>query len=317
MPSNIRIGTRGSELALRQTHYVKTLLEERYPDIVINVQTIKTTGDKIFDVPLARIGEKGLFTKELEVALLDGRIDIAVHSFKDVPTTIPEGLAISAVLEREDVHDVFIGNPKNPNYLFMTLPPKSIIATGSLRRKCQVLNARQDIQIVDIRGNLNTRIKKLDESSWNGMILAKAGVTRLGWAQRITEILPMNIMLPAVGQGALAIEIRNGDKRLEELLHPLHHLPTALTVAAERSLLRHLEGGCQVPIGAYGQIQGNELQLEAIIGSLDGKRIIKGSLSGNRADAERIGIELAEELLKRGGKEILDEIRYTISSEPF
>jgi hydroxymethylbilane synthase len=152
-------------------------------------------------------------------------------------------------------------------------------------------------------------MKKLDESNWDGMILAKAGVTRLGWAQRITEILPFEIMLPAVGQGALAIEMRNGDKRIEELLRTLHHLPTALTVTAERSLLRHLEGGCQIPIGAYGQVQGNELRLDAVIGSLDGKRIVKGSRSGNHADAERIGIELAEELLKRGGKEILDEIR--------
>ena len=309
MPSNIRIGTRGSELALWQTHHVKTLLEGRFPDIIIDVQTIKTTGDKILDAPLAKIGDKGLFTKELEVALLDERIDLAVHSFKDVPTAIPEGLAIAAVLEREDARDVFIGHPKSLNKLFMTLPRHAIIATGSLRRKCQALNARQDIQIVDIRGNLNTRIKKLDESNWDGIILAKAGVTRLGWARRITEILPFEIMLPAVGQGALAIEMRNGDKRIEELLRTLHHIPTALTVTAERSLLRHLEGGCQIPIGAYGQVQGNELRLDAVIGSLDGKRIVKGSRSGNFADAERIGIELAEELLKRGGKEILDEIR--------
>jgi hydroxymethylbilane synthase len=314
MPSNIRIGTRGSELALWQTHHVKTLLEGRFPGIIIDVQTIKTTGDKILDAPLAKIGDKGLFTKELEVALLDERIDLAVHSFKDVPTAIPEGLAIAAVLEREDVHDVFIAHPKSPNQLFMTLPRHAVIATGSLRRKCQALNARQDIQIVDIRGNLNTRIKKLDESNWDGMILAKAGVTRLGWARRITEILPLEIMLPAVGQGALAIEMRNGDKRTEELLRTLHHLPTALTVTAERSLLRHLEGGCQIPIGACGQVQGNELRLDAVIGSLDGKRMVKGNRSGNHADAERIGIELAEELLKRGGKEILDEIRNITSS---
>jgi hydroxymethylbilane synthase len=313
MPSNVRIGTRGSELALWQTRHVKTLLEGRFPGIFIDVQTIKTTGDKILDAPLAKIGDKGLFTKELEVALIDERIDLAVHSFKDVPTAIPEGLAIAAVLEREDVRDVFIGHAKRSNKLFMTLPRHAVIATGSLRRKCQVLNARQDIQIVDIRGNLNTRIKKLDESNWDGIILAKVGVTRLGWAQRITEILPFEIMLPAVGQGALAIEMRNGDKRIEELLRTFHHLPTALTVAAERSLLRHLEGGCQIPVGAYGQVQGNELRLDAVIGSLDGKRIVKESRIGSHADAERIGIELAEDLLKRGGKEILDEIRHTTS----
>ncbi len=314
MPINVRIGTRSSELALWQTRHVKALLEGRFPGIVIDVQIIKTTGDKIIDTPLAKIGDKGLFTKELEVALLDERIDLAVHSFKDVPIAIPKGLAIAAVLEREDVHDIFIGHPKSPNQLFTTLPRHAVIATGSLRRKCQVLNARQDIQIVDIRGNLNTRIKKLDESNWDGMILAKAGVTRLGWAQRITEILPYEIMLPAVGQGALAVEIRNGDKRIEELLRTFHHVPTALTVAAERSLLRHLEGGCQIPIGAYGQVQGNEFRLDAVIGSLDGKRIVKGSLSGSHADAERIGIELAEKLLKQGSKEILNEIRHTTSS---
>jgi hydroxymethylbilane synthase len=310
MPNNVRIGTRGSELALWQTNHVKALLEEQFSGIV-DVQTIKTTGDKILDSPLAMIGDKGLFTKELETALLDKRIDLAVHSFKDVPTAVPEGLTIAAVLEREDARDVFIGHPKSPNQLFTTLPRHAVIATGSLRRKCQVLSARQDIQIIDIRGNLNTRIKKLDESNWNGMILAKAGVTRLGWAQRITEIMPFEIMLPAVGQGALAIEIRNGDKRIEKLLCNIHHPTTALTVTAERSLLRHLEGGCQIPIGAYGQIQGNELRLDAVIGSLDGKRIVKRSRNGNHADAERIGIELAEELLKQGGKEILDEIRFS------
>jgi hydroxymethylbilane synthase len=313
MPSNVRIGTRASELALWQTHHVKALLKELFSGIIIDVQTIKTTGDKILDAPLAKIGDKGLFTKELEAALLDERIDLAVHSLKDVPTAIPEGLTIAAVLEREDVRDVFISHSKSLNKLFMTLPRHAVIATGSLRRKCQVLNARQDIQIVDIRGNLNTRLKKLDESNWDGMILAKAGVTRLGWAQRITEILPLEIMLPAVGQGALAIEIRNGDKHIEELLRTLHHIPTALTVTAERSFLRHLEGGCQIPIGAYGQVQGNELRLDAVIGSLDGKHMVKGSRNGRHADAERIGIELAEELLKRGGKEILDEIRHTTS----
>jgi hydroxymethylbilane synthase len=313
MPSDVRIGTRGSELALWQTSHVKTLLEGRFPGIVIDVQTIKTTGDKILDAPLAKIGDKGLFTKELETALLDERIDLAVHSFKDVPTAIPEGLAIAAVLEREDAHDVFIAHPKSPNQLFMTLSHHAVIATGSLRRKCQVLNTRQDIQIVDIRGNLSTRLKKLDDSNWDGIILAKVGVTRLGWAHRITEILPYEIMLPAIGQGALAVEMRNGDKCMEELLCTLHHLPTALTVTAERSLLRHLEGGCQIPIGAYGRVQGNELRLDAVIGSLDGKRMVKGSRRGSHADAERIGIELAEELLKRGGKEILDEIRHTTS----
>jgi hydroxymethylbilane synthase len=311
MPNTIRIGTRESELALWQTYHVKSLLETHFPGIAIDVQKIRTTGDKILDAPLAKIGDKGLFTKELEIALLDGRVDIAVHSFKDVPTIVPVSLTIAAVLEREDVHDVFIANPKKSHRTFIGIPRNAIIATGSLRRKCQLLNTRSDIQIVEIRGNLNTRINKLDASEWDGMILAKAGVIRLGWAKRITAVLPLELMLPAVSQGALAIESRIGDQRIEEMLRPLHHRPTALTVMAERALLRYLEGGCQIPVGAYGQIIGNELRLDAVIGSLDGKRIVRGSKVGTIAHAEQIGIELAKELLIRGGKEILEEIRQT------
>jgi hydroxymethylbilane synthase len=309
MRSNIRIGTRGSELALWQAHHVKAMLETRFPEQSIEVVIIKTTGDKILDVPLAKIGDKGLFIKELENALLNEHIDLAVHSFKDVPTNIPDGLAITAVLERVDPRDVFISHSKKINQAFLTLPAHAMIATGSLRRKCQLLNARSDLQIVDIRGNLNTRLRKLDESAWDGMILAKAGVTRLGWTQRITEIIPLEIMLPAVGQGALALEARNDDKQIKELLLAFHHLPSALAVNAERSLLRRLEGGCQIPIGAYAAVEGAELRLDAVIGSLDGKRIVKGRRNGAHANGERIGIDLAEELLKRGGKEILDEIR--------
>ena len=311
MPNNIRIGTRGSELALWQTHHVKKLLEAQFPGIVVDVQKIKTTGDKILDAPLAKIGDKGLFTKELEIALLENRVDIAVHSFKDVPTVVPVGLTIAAVLEREDVHDVFIANQKKTHGTFIGIPKSAIIATGSLRRKCQLLNTHSDLQIVEIRGNLNTRLNKLDSSEWDGMILAKAGVTRLGWTKRITDILSFEIMLPAVGQGALAIESRIGDQRVEEMLRPLHHQPTAVTVMAERALLRYLEGGCQIPIGAYGQINGNDLRLDAVIGSLDGKRIVRGNKVGSIANAEQIGIDLAKELLSRGGKEILEEIRQT------
>jgi hydroxymethylbilane synthase len=312
MLNNIRIGTRGSELALWKTNHVKALLEARFTGIVISVVKIKTTGDKILDAPLAKIGDKGLFTKELEIALLDDRVDIAVHSFKDVPTLVPEGLTIAAVLEREDVHDVFIANPKKSHRTFVSIPSNSIIATGSLRRKCQLLNAHPNIQIIEIRGNLNTRIKKLDSSEWDGIILAKAGVTRLGWTQRITDILPLELMLPAVGQGALAVECRASNQRAQEILRCFHHHPTALTVTAERALLRYLEGGCQIPIGAYGQIIGDELRLDAMIGSLDGKRIVRGKKIGTIADAEQIGIDLAKELLKRGGKEILDKIKQTL-----
>jgi len=312
MPHKIRIGSRGSELALWQSYHVKTLLEARFPGISIDVQKIKTTGDKIQDAPLAKIGDKGLFTKELEIALLDDRVDIAVHSFKDVPTFIPEGLAIAAVLEREDVHDVFIVHSKKSHRTFLDLPANAVIATGSLRRKCQLLNARPDIQIVEIRGNLNTRMKKLDSSEWDGMILAKAGVTRLGWELRITDMLPFELMLPAVGQGALAIESRAGDRSVVDMLRPLHHERTAVAVTAERALLRYFEGGCQIPIGAYGQIIGDTLHLDAVIGSLDGRRIVRGNKVGAIADAEHIGIVLAKQLLNQGGKEILEEIRQPI-----
>jgi hydroxymethylbilane synthase len=311
MSNHLRIGTRSSELALWQTYHVKALLEARFPGIVIDVLKIKTTGDKILDAPLAKIGDKGLFTKELEIALLDNRVDIAVHSYKDVPTLIPDGLTIAAVLEREDVHDVFIVNRKKSHYNFAKLPLNAMVATGSLRRKCQLLNARPDIQIAEIRGNLNTRMKKLDSSEWDGMILAKAGVIRLGLAERITDVLPFELMLPAVGQGALAIESRANDQHVQEMLRPLHHHPTAATITAERALLRYLEGGCQIPIGAFGQIIGKDIHLDAVIGSLDGKQMVRGKKTETIFNAEQMGFDLAKELFDRGGKEILEEIRKT------
>ncbi|RPI05804.1 MAG: hydroxymethylbilane synthase [Ignavibacteriae bacterium] len=311
MSESLCIGTRGIDLALWQTAHVKALLEAHSPGLAVQVQKISTTGDKILDAPLSKIGDKGLFTKELELALLENRIDIAVHSYKDVPTALPEGLTIAVVLEREDVRDVFIANPKKSHNAFAALPPDAVIATGSLRRKCQLLNGRPNLTIVDLRGNLNTRLRKLDSSDWDGMILAKAGVTRLGWERRITDILPFDVMLPAVGQGALAVECRIQDRRVQELLRPLHHPPTAIAVSAERALLRFLEGGCQIPIGAYGRINGGECELRAVIGSLDGKRMVHGKKSGPSSRAEQLGIELAKELYERGGKEILEEIRRT------
>jgi hydroxymethylbilane synthase len=309
MTSNLCIGTRGSQLALWQTQHVKTLLEDRFPGIVIDMQTIKTTGDKILDAPLAKIGDKGLFTKELEISLLEERIDLAVHSYKDIPTAVPEGLTIASVIRREDAHDLFVFNPKKAYRSFGELPQNAVIATGSLRRKCQLLSIHPDMHIVDIRGNLNTRIKKLNDSDWDGMILANAGVIRLGVTQANVEIIPFEIMLPAAGQGALAIEIRKTDKKTEEILRTIHDAPTASAVSAERALLRRLEGGCQIPIGAYGQIKDNEIHLEAIIGSLDGRRIVRGKKTGKATDGELIGIELADDLLNNGGKEILQEIR--------
>jgi hydroxymethylbilane synthase len=309
MAIEIRIGTRSSQLASWQTNHVKAGLERRFPDISITVETIKTTGDKILDAPLAKIGDRGIFTKELEFALLDGRIDCAVHSLKDIPTTIHEGLAIVAVLEREDVHDVFISHPKKSYRHWNDIPPGAALATGSLRRKCQLLSARPDLHIIDIRGNLNSRMRKLEESNWDGMILAQAGVKRLGWTDNITEILSFELMLPAVGQGALAIEARTGDGRIAEMLRVLHHKPTAIATAAERSLLRRLEGGCQIPIGAYAMIREDTVRIDAVIGSLDGKRVVRGTKAAPVAEAEKAGIELAEELMRLGGNEILEEIR--------
>lgn len=310
MTHKIRIGTRGSALALWQTNWVKNELQKYFPNLTIDIEIIKTKGDKILDSPLSKIGDKGLFTKELEQALLDKRIDAAVHSLKDVPTKIPDGLTISAITKREDARDVFI-SPINKKSNLDSLPAAAKIATGSLRRKSQLLNWRPDIEIVDIRGNLNTRIAKLDSSDWEGMILAKAGVVRLGWESRISYVIPFDILLPAVGQGALAIEIREDDFSAKELFDKINHYETAIACTSERALLRKLEGGCQIPIAAYGNVDGTTLYLQAMIGSLDGKTIIKDSISGQAIDAEKLGIKLAESLLEKGGKKILEEISRT------
>ena len=311
MITKLRIGTRGSELALWQANHIKTLLKHSFPEISADIEIIKTSGDKILDTPLAKIGDKGLFTKELEHALLQRRVDLAVHSLKDVPTFIPSGLTLAAILERDDVHDVFLAHPKNSETRFASLPLHAAVATGSLRRKCQLLGARPDLNIVDLRGNLNTRMKKLEESQWSGMILAKAGVTRLGWSARISEILPFDLMLPAVGQGALAVETRSDDDPVIGIIGTLQHQPTERAVTAERALLRELEGGCQIPIGALATILGEMLYLDAVVGSLDGRKIIRAFKIGAPADAEQIGINLAKELLQRGAGEILEHIRHS------
>lgn len=309
MKSKLTIGTRGSALALWQTNWVKAELQNFFPGLTVEIEIIKTTGDKILDSPLSKIGDKGLFTKELETALLERRVDLAVHSLKDVPTKVPEGLTISVVSEREDIRDVFIASPKTEIKEIDDLPIGSKVATGSLRRKCQLLNWRPDLEIINIRGNLNTRLTKLDDSNWAGMILARAGVVRLGWENRITQVLPLDKMLPAVGQGALGIEIRTDDPETFEIVTKLNHKETEFAVKGERALLRHLEGGCQIPIGAYGRIKGGLFKLDAVIGSLDGKSVVRDSIEGNPESAEQLGIELAEKLLSKGGKEILDEIK--------
>ncbi|MBI2619705.1 MAG: hydroxymethylbilane synthase [Ignavibacteriales bacterium] len=310
------IGTRGSDLALWQSTHIKTLLETHPAGLTVELKTIRTTGDKILDSPLSKIGDKGLFTKELEHALLDQAIDLAVHSLKDIPTQIPEGLAIGAVTQREDVRDVFVSHPSKGHKHLSDLPSGAVLATGSLRRRCQLLQIRPDFKIVDIRGNLATRMKKLEESDWDGMLLARAGMLRLGWESRITEILPPETVLPAVGQGALGIEIRENDEALRSLLSFVHDQDTAAAVKGERALLRWLEGGCQVPIGTYGRMEAGAFFLDAMIGSLDGKRVVRGNISGPPDESEKLGVQLAQQLFSKGGKTILDEIRSTLSDVP-
>ncbi len=307
--TSVTIGSRGSQLALWQAHWVKKTLEEHHPHLEVRLEIIKTTCDAILDSPLSQIGDKGLFTKEIEHALLDKSIDLAVHSLKDVPTALPPGLTIGAISRREDVRDVFIAHPHKRHKTIDEVPKGGTIATGSLRRRSQLLHRRPDLSIIDLRGNLNTRFAKLEASSWDGMILARAGVVRLEMAQRISETISLEHMLPAVGQGALGLELREEDRDVLALLKPIHSEATFRATESERALLRVLEGGCQIPLGAYGRIENNELSLDAIIGSLDGKRIVRGSIKGAPEDARTLGEQLARTLIASGGKAILDEIR--------
>jgi hydroxymethylbilane synthase len=310
----IRIGTRGSDLALWQAHWVEGELHRLHPGLTVTVTVIKTTGDRVLDAPLSQIGDKGLFTREIEHALLADEIDIAVHSLKDLPTRLPAGLMLGAICRREDMRDVFIPHPANPVRTLSGQPAGAWIATGSLRRKCQLLSMRPDLSIVDIRGNLNTRLRKLEESEWAGMLLARAGVVRLGWEERIGETLDPLTILPAVGQGALGIEIREHDTVIASRLAPLHHAATAAATLAERALLRRLEGGCQVPIGTYGRLEqtaggGEVLALDAMVGSLDGRTVVRGRKTATPDQAEDLGRALAEELIEHGAGPILGQIR--------
>jgi hydroxymethylbilane synthase len=300
------IGTRGSKLALWQAEWVKSELEKKYPDLTVELLRIKTTGDKITDVPLAQVGGKGLFVKEIEEALLDGRADLAVHSMKDVPTEFPEGLHLTAIAEREDPRDALI----SAGVLLKDLPEGAKVGTSSLRRQAQLLNIRPDLEIAQLRGNLDTRLRKLDEGQYDAIILAGAGVRRLGWDERITELLPPEIFLPAIGQGAIGIETRTSDDEINGLVAFFDHRETSLAVRAERALLKRLEGGCQVPIAAYGTVSkdGNELSLTGLVASTDGQTIIKDSLCGSAAEPEALGTRLAEVLLGKGAWEILKEL---------
>lgn len=305
MKSEIRVGTRGSQLALWQANWVKSSIEERYAGTTVELVKIKTTGDKILDVPLAQVGGKGLFVKEIEEALLDGRVDLAVHSMKDVPTEFPDGLHLAYITEREDPRDIVISRNDTPLF---DLPKGAKIGTASLRRQAQILKRRSDFEIVQLRGNLDTRIRKLTETDMDAIILAGAGIKRLGWAEKITEYLEPEVMLPAIGQGALGIETRIDDEEINELTAFFNHHVTSVAVRAERALLKRLEGGCQVPIAAYGTVDGGQLTLAGLVASTDGSQIIEESLDGGEGEAEKIGIALAERLLGRGAGEILAEV---------
>ena len=301
----IVIGTRSSELALWQADYVEAKLRERYPELHVVQKRMTTKGDRVLDAPLAKIGGKGLFTKELEQAMLAGEIDLAVHSLKDMPTELPEGLVLAAVTERFDPGDAVV----SPRYQTLTnLPQGAKVGTSSLRRRAQLLAKRPDLEIVSLRGNVNTRLKKLEEENFDAIILAVAGLKRLGFHDRITEILPREICLPAVGQGALAIEARADDEATLSLIAFLDDAATRTAARAERAFLARVEGGCQVPVGVYAEAADEALEMEAVIASIDGERLYRKKKAGSALDAEKIGRALAEELLAMGGKEILQEL---------
>jgi hydroxymethylbilane synthase len=302
----IVIGSRGSELALWQTNWYKKQLEDLYPDLQISVEIIKTEGDRILDVALSKIGDKGLFTKAIEEALLVKQIDLAVHSLKDLPTTVPNGLCIAAFSRREDQHDAFISLKYDSIQL---LPHGASIATGSLRRKSQLLNYRGDLNIIDVRGNINTRLQKLADKKWDGMILALAGVKRLGLTKNLKQTIPEDIILPAVGQGVMAVEIRTDDKELLKMLEPLNNIDSMYQVTAERSMLKTVEGGCQIPVGVYTKITDGVISLDAMIGSVDGKKIVKCSMKDITSNSEELGKRAGLDLLEKGGREILAELR--------
>lgn len=302
----IVIATRGSKLALWQAEWVKSQLIAIDPEFEMELNKIKTTGDKILDVSLAQVGGKGLFVKEIEEAMLRGEADLAVHSMKDVPTALPEGLHISAICKREDPRDAFIARKGIKS--FTDLPQGANIGTSSLRRICQLLNLRPDLKITQLRGNVDTRLRKVAEGEFDAIILATAGVKRLGFADRITERLPVDVSLPAIGQGAVGIECRVDDVFINNLLKELNHEETSVCVRAERAFLKKLEGGCQVPIAAYARLENSKLIIEGLVGSLDGKTLIKAGIEGRPEEAESLGTTLAEKLLSKGAKKILDEV---------
>jgi len=301
----VRIATRKSALALWQAEFVKAELERFHADVRVELVPMSTQGDIILDTPLAKIGGKGLFVKELEQAMLDGRADIAVHSMKDVPVEFPEGLELYTICEREDPRDAFVSN----NFANLNeLPQGAIVGTSSLRRQCQIKALRPDLDIRDLRGNVNTRLGKLDDGQYDAIILAAAGLLRLKMESRIADYIEPEVSLPANGQGAVGIECRIDDEVTKALLAPLEHTQTRIRVNAERSMNRYLEGGCQVPIGAYALVDGEQVHLRGLVGAVDGSEILRDEVTGHVNDAEELGIELAKKLLAQGADKILAEV---------
>ena len=303
--STLRIATRESPLALWQAEYVKAQLQHFHPGLTVELVTMKTKGDVLLDTPLAKVGGKGLFVKELEVAMLEGRADLAVHSMKDVPVAFPDGLGLAAICEREDPRDAFVSNQYNS---LDELPQGARVGTCSLRRRSQISERRPDLQIFDLRGNVQSRLKKLDDGQYDAIILACAGLKRLGYHDRIRSALAPEQSLPAVGQGAVGIECRLDDSNTLRLLEPLRHADTTTRVLAERAMNNRLEGGCQVPIAGYAELEGDQLWLRGLVGEPDGSRLIRAQVRGPRQQAEALGRQLAEQLLADGAGEILKRL---------
>lgn len=305
MTTPIRIATRQSPLALWQAHFVKDALQKAHPNLAVELVTMVTRGDVLLDTPLAKVGGKGLFVKELELAILEGRADLAVHSMKDVPVDFPDGLGLVTICEREDPRDAFVSNHYSS---LQALPHGAIVGTCSLRRQCQIKEARPDIVIKELRGNVGTRLAKLDAGEFDAIVLAAAGLKRLKLEQRIASFISPEQSLPAVGQGAVGIECRIDDERLLKLLQPLNHQDTYDRVICERAMNLTLQGGCQVPIGSYTELEGDQIWLRALVGEPDGSQVIRGEIRGSRQQAERLGIELAQQLLEQGARDILNKL---------
>jgi len=308
MKRNITIGTRGSQLALYQARKVKATLENLFPELTVELEIIKTKGDKILDVALSKIGDKGLFTKEIENALIDGSADIAVHSLKDLPTALPEGLKLGAVLKRGEFRDALVS--KHGRRL-SELGAGDIVATSSLRRQAGLMKMNNQIIIKDIRGNVNSRLQKMEDGYCDAMIMAAAGLQRLGLDRYITEIIDPEIIVPAVSQGAIAIEIRENDPEVELLMQKINHTDTWNAIIAERAFLAHLQGGCQVPLGCYSKVENGLLTMNGFVASLDGKQFINETISGEINNGAELGVRMAEKMLARGAFEILDQIKST------